>query len=162
MLGGINVFQHNSNLTSAVPTALLPELIGISSDLYVPTALPHHNNVDAGLCGINGTIQKFGDRYQLQDVYEFGEECTGSVHQDFKTVDPTLGQNRRIQGNRIRAAMEDINLKVGRVFVVNVLQFIDDGALVEEMIKIYNDLGIKYHLHSIDIYACSTPHVASD
>ncbi|KAL4333239.1 hypothetical protein GQ457_07G015880 [Hibiscus cannabinus] len=117
MFGGIDVFQHDSNLTSAVPAALFPELIGISSDLDVPTALPHHNNVAAGFCGINGTIQNFGDRYQLQDVYEFGEECTGSVHQDFKAVDHTLGQNWGIQGNGIRAAMEDSNLKVGRYSV---------------------------------------------
>ncbi|KAL4283804.1 hypothetical protein GQ457_16G008920 [Hibiscus cannabinus] len=54
MFGGIDVFQHDSNLTATIPAALFPELIGISSDLDVPTALPHHNNVVAGFCGING------------------------------------------------------------------------------------------------------------
>lgn len=95
--GEVDVFQQDSNLTSPVsvpvPAALFPELIGISSDLDVPTALPHHfNNVAAGFCGI-GTIQNLGARYQLQDVCEFGDECTGFVHQDFKPIDPTLGQN---------------------------------------------------------------------
>ncbi|KAE8713580.1 1-aminocyclopropane-1-carboxylate oxidase-like protein 5 [Hibiscus syriacus] len=53
--------------------------------------------------------------YQLQDDYEFGEECTGFVHQDFKPVDPR--QNWGIQGNQIWRAMEDSNLKVGRYSV---------------------------------------------
>ena len=88
--GGLDVFQQDSNLTSSVPAALFPEQIGISSDLVVPTALPD-NNV-AGFCGI-GTIQNFGGRYQLQDFYEFGEECSGSVYQDFKTADPTVREN---------------------------------------------------------------------
>ncbi|MFQ6640868.1 hypothetical protein Gotur_016169 [Gossypium turneri] len=120
--GGVDVFQQDSNLTSPVsvpvPAALFPELIGISSDLDVPTAFPHHfNNVAAGFCGI-GTIQNLGARYQLQDVCEFGDECTGFVHQDFKPIDPTLGQNWGIQGNRMRPpAMEDSNLKVGRYSV---------------------------------------------
>ncbi|GMI90061.1 hypothetical protein HRI_002675400 [Hibiscus trionum] len=108
--GGMDFFQQDSNLTSTVPAALFPELIGISSDLDVPTTLPRHNNVAAGFCGINGTIQSFGDR----DVYEFGEECTGSVHQGFNA---TLGQIWGIQGSRIRPPMEDSNLKVGRYSV---------------------------------------------
>ncbi|XVF18215.1 hypothetical protein REPUB_Repub11eG0002300 [Reevesia pubescens] len=114
---GVDVFQHESNLTS--PAALFPELIGISSDVAVPlpTALPHDNNVAAGLCGINGTIQNFGSRYQLQDICEFGEECNGFVHQDFKPVAPTVGENWGIQGNRMPPAMEDNNLKVGRYSV---------------------------------------------
>ncbi|XWS16767.1 hypothetical protein CRYUN_Cryun33cG0007400 [Craigia yunnanensis] len=112
--GGLDVFQQESNLTSSVPEALFPELIGISSDWAVPTALPD-NNV-AGFCGI-GTIQNFGGRYQLQDVYEFGEECSGSVYQDFKTVDPTVRENWGIRGNRMPPAMDDSNLKVGRYSV---------------------------------------------
>ena len=88
--GGLDVFQQESNLTSSVPAALFSELIGISSDLDVPTALPD-NNV-AGFCGV-GTIQNFGGRYQLQDLCEFREECSGYVHQDFKPVDPTVGEN---------------------------------------------------------------------
>ncbi|KAK8691428.1 hypothetical protein V6N13_074939 [Hibiscus sabdariffa] len=116
--GGIDVFQQESNLAAPVPAALFPELIGVSSDLDVPTALPNLNSVAAGFCGINGTIPKFGGRYQLQDVYEFGEECNGFAHQEyFKPVDPTLGQNWGIQGNRIRPAMEENNLKVGRYSV---------------------------------------------
>ncbi|XP_039014038.1 zinc finger protein CONSTANS-LIKE 3-like [Hibiscus syriacus] len=115
--GGIDVFQHDSNLTAQVQAALFPELIGVTSDFDVPTALPHLNNVGAGFCGINGTIPDFGGRYQLQDVYEFGEECAGFVHQDFKPIDPTLGQNWGIQGNQIRPAMEESNLKVGRYSV---------------------------------------------
>ncbi|XP_022751558.1 zinc finger protein CONSTANS-LIKE 3-like [Durio zibethinus] len=105
--GGLDGFQQES-------AALLPELIGISSDFAVPTALPD-NNV-AGFCG-NGTIQNFGDRYQLQDVSEFGEDCSGYVHQDFKPVDPTVGENWGIQGNRLPPAMDDSNLKVSRYSV---------------------------------------------
>ncbi|KAE8653805.1 1-aminocyclopropane-1-carboxylate oxidase-like protein 5 [Hibiscus syriacus] len=115
--GGIDVFQQDYNLTAPVPKALFPEVIGISSDFDVPTALPHQNNVAAGFCGINGTIPNFGGRYQLQDVYEFGEECTGFFQQESKPVDPRMGQNWGIQGNRIRPAMEESNLKVGRYSV---------------------------------------------
>ncbi|XP_022718096.1 uncharacterized protein LOC111276613 [Durio zibethinus] len=113
--GGLDVFQQESNLTPPVPAALFPELIGISSDLAVPTALPHDNNV-AGFYDI-GTIQNFGSRCQLQDVCEFGEECSGFVHQDFKSAHPTLGENWGIHGNRMQPAMEDSNLKVGRYSV---------------------------------------------
>lgn len=84
-IGGLDVFQQES-----VQAALFPDLIGISfSDLssVVPTALPADNNVAAGLCG----IQNLGvSRYQYQDVCEFGDECTGFVHQDFNQAnDPT-------------------------------------------------------------------------
>ncbi|XWS10713.1 hypothetical protein CRYUN_Cryun38cG0021300 [Craigia yunnanensis] len=112
--GGLDVFQKESNLTSSVAAALFPELIGLSSDLAVPTALPD-NNV-AGLCGI-GTIQNYGGIYQLQDVCEFGEEFSGFVHQDFKQIDPTVRENWGIQGNRMLPAMEDSNLKVSRYSV---------------------------------------------
>ncbi|XP_022735053.1 mechanosensitive ion channel protein 6-like [Durio zibethinus] len=36
------------------------------------------------------------------------------------------------------------------------------ALLVEEMVKIFNDLDIKYRLYPIDINVCSTPPVASD
>ncbi|XVF79504.1 hypothetical protein PTKIN_Ptkin14bG0228300 [Pterospermum kingtungense] len=114
-VGGLDVFQQESDLTSSVPAALFPELIGISSELSVPTALPD-NNV-GGFCGI-GTIQNFGSRYQFQDVCDFGEECSGFVHQDFKPIDSThVRENWQIQGNRMVPAMEDNNLKVGRYSV---------------------------------------------
>ncbi|XP_021288629.1 zinc finger protein CONSTANS-LIKE 3 [Herrania umbratica] len=112
--GGLDAPPQEPNITSPVPAALFPELIGISSDLAVPAGFPD-NNV-AGFCGI-GTIQNFGGRYQLQDVCEFGEECSGFVHQDFKPVDPTVGENWGIQGSRMQPAMEDSNLKVGRYSV---------------------------------------------
>ena len=70
---GLDVFQKESNLTSSVPAAL-PD-----------------NNV-AGFYGI-GTIQNYGGIYQLKDVCEFGEECSGFAHQCFKPVYPTVREN---------------------------------------------------------------------
>ncbi|XVE52827.1 hypothetical protein DITRI_Ditri02bG0155400 [Diplodiscus trichospermus] len=112
--GGLDVLQQESNLTSSVSAALFPELIGISSDLAIPTASPDNSVV--GSCGI-GTIQNYGGRYQLQDVSDFGEECSQFAHQDFKPVDPAVGENWGIQGNRMLPAMEESNLKVGRYSV---------------------------------------------
>ncbi|KAE8677312.1 Mechanosensitive ion channel protein 5 [Hibiscus syriacus] len=41
-------------------------------------------------------------------------------------------------------------------------RFVRRALLVEEMVKIFNDLDIKYRLYPIDINVCSMPPVASD
>ncbi|GMJ11393.1 mechanosensitive channel of small conductance-like 6 [Hibiscus trionum] len=41
-------------------------------------------------------------------------------------------------------------------------RFVRRALLVEEMVKIFNDLDIKYRLYPIDINVCSMPTVASD
>ncbi|KAL4378799.1 hypothetical protein GQ457_02G033600 [Hibiscus cannabinus] len=59
MFGGIDVFQHDSNLTSAVPAALFPELIGVSL-LQASVALmePSKNLVTDTNCKMSMSLEK--------------------------------------------------------------------------------------------------------
>ncbi|GAV64120.1 CCT domain-containing protein [Cephalotus follicularis] len=108
---GTNIFpQEYCDITSPFPATSFPERLGISN-MTVPTLLCPDNNIS--LCGGIAENYNFGGGFQLQDMCDYGEDCSGFV-QDVKKVYPTeFGANWGIQGNQMPAS-EDTNIKVGR------------------------------------------------